>query len=51
MSNEYVWGLLPWQQVLLWIGGVLGYVICGGFAWALSTAERWQSDRPLVAAF
>lgn len=50
MTDEYVWNLLPWQQALLWIGGVLLYVICGGFAWALTSAEFDNEDLHKFAA-
>lgn len=43
--NEYVWNLQPWQQALLWIGGVFTYVIGGGFTWALLPKRKDDLDR------
>lgn len=45
MTNEYVWNLQPWEQVLLWIGSLFMYVIGGGFTWAL-LPEDWDKDGP-----
>lgn len=48
--NEYVWNLQPWEQALLWIGGVFAYTIGLGFTWAL-TPESWDKSKDPVRHF
>jgi len=43
MTNEYVWDLQPWEQVLLWVGSAFAYVIGLGFTWAL-VPDNWKED-------
>jgi hypothetical protein len=33
----------PWQQALLWIGGLFAYVVCFGFTWAL-LPDDWSKE-------
>lgn len=42
MNDAYVWGLDPWLQLVLWIGGILAYICAAGFTWAM-TPESWNS--------